>query len=236
MKNLSSSLGAIAIGLGIAIAGYFISQTMLNQRTGSNTARVKGLSERIVPADSASWNLSYSVTSRDYDAIGDTFATATANRDAINAVLAKAGFDASEVNLSPLRKRDHVERGVERQIIDRYYSVNGTVTISTTDPAKIEPARAPVFLLAQDGITVQEQYLDYRFTKLNEIKPEMLREATENARIAANEFASNAGVKVGGIQTASQGGFQINDAETGSFGLDKMVRVVTNITFYLEND
>ena len=64
----------------------------------------------------------------------------------------------------------------------------------------------------------------------------MLKEATMNARIAANEFAENAGVKVGSIQSARQGGFIIRDAgqEYGDTAkIEKDVRVVTTITFYL---
>ena len=64
----------------------------------------------------------------------------------------------------------------------------------------------------------------------------MLSEATRNARIAANEFAKNAGVKVGRIRSAYQGGFSIRDvgddySDTGK--IEKNVRVVTTIEFYL---
>ena len=65
---------------------------------------------------------------------------------------------------------------------------------------------------------------------------DMLREAAKNARIAASEFASNAEVKVGGIRTARQGGFIIRDAGSesmDSYKIEKDVRVVTTITFFL---
>lgn len=74
------------------------------------------------------------------------------------------------------------------------------------------------------------------FTKLNEIKPDMLREATKNARLAANEFAENAGVKVGGIRDAQQGSFYVRDAGdeyNDTAKIEKDVRVVTTITFCL---
>ena len=64
----------------------------------------------------------------------------------------------------------------------------------------------------------------------------MLREATKNARIAASEFAENAGVDVGGIRSARQGSFVVRDAgmEYGNTTkIEKDVRVVTTITFYL---
>ncbi|WP_434129921.1 hypothetical protein [Methylocaldum sp. GT1BB] len=64
----------------------------------------------------------------------------------------------------------------------------------------------------------------------------MVKEATTNARIAANEFAADAGVKVGGIRDAQQGGFIIRDVgeEYGDTkSIEKEVRLVTTITFYL---
>jgi hypothetical protein len=61
-------------------------------------------------------------------------------------------------------------------------------------------------------------------------------EATTNARLAANEFAANADVDVGGIRDARQGGFIIRDVGenyTDTTKIEKDVRVVTTITFYL---
>ena len=64
----------------------------------------------------------------------------------------------------------------------------------------------------------------------------MLKEATQNAKVAANEFAESAGAKVGRIRSARQGGFIIRDAgeEYGDTQkIEKDVRVVTTISFYL---
>jgi hypothetical protein len=236
--SFSTVISAFLIGLGLALAGYFVSQTTLNQRIGANTARVKGLSERIVPANTATWTLNMSVTSRDFGNVAGVFDTAENNQKRINEILTKAGFSDAEINFSPLRKNDFTNRNNNGDIIDQYYSVGGTIIITTSKPAKIAPARKPIFALAREGIDIKEYDIAYRFTKLNDIKPAMLREATENARIAANEFAQNAGVSVGGIQNATQGGFQVlgaGNAGPDANDINKLVRVVTTITFYLEN-
>lgn len=100
----------------------------------------------------------------------------------------------------------------------------------------VSEVRAELNKLIAEGLDVKNRQPAYHFTKLNDIKPEMLKEATKNARIAANEFATNAGVAVGGIRTARQGGFVIRDVGT-NYGdttkIDKDVRVVTNVTFFL---
>jgi len=103
----------------------------------------------------------------------------------------------------------------------------------------------------QKGIVLNSspgQGLIYKFTGLNSIKPDMITEATRNARAAADRFASDSGSKVDSIRQANQGVFSISPAdqvgdpdEAGSqpsFGADsslmKTVRVVTSVQYYLE--
>ena len=81
--------------------------------------------------------------------------------------------------------------------------------------------------------------VNYLFTKLNNIKPEMLSEATKNAKVAAKEFAKNSGAKVGKIHSAQQGVFSILPSEEIPYlqetqQINKKVRVVSTITYYLE--
>lgn len=80
----------------------------------------------------------------------------------------------------------------------------------------------------------------YTFTRLNDIKPEMVAEATKDARAAAEQFANDSGTSVGGIKDATQGYFSVEarDGDTGGgWGAAdspfKKVRVVTTIDFYL---
>jgi uncharacterized protein len=103
--------------------------------------------------------------------------------------------------------------------------------------------------LLQKGLVLNSnpgQGLSYKFTGLNAIKPDMITEATRNARTAAERFASDSGSKVGSIRQANQGIFSISAADQGSdpgenggsFGGDsslmKTVRVVTTVQYYLD--
>lgn len=229
-------LAGLCVGLGLAVAGFFVSQTTLNERIGANTATVKGLSERVVQADKATWRFSYQVSGR--GDVAQDFDRAEADGARIREALTKAGFGDGEITFAPLIKSDDVRYNNNGEIIDRFHTVRGEVSVATAEPAKVAPARGPVFALARDGVSVNEYFVNYQFTGLNAIKPDMLREATENARVAANEFAANAGVSVGGIQTATQGGFQVLAANEGvgeAEAVEKLLRVVTTITFYLNN-
>ena len=234
------SILGLCLAVGLAAAGYFGSQTIVNGRTAVNTATVKGLAERTVAADTANWTIRYATALRSATPpdTGPLFAEADRQRDAILDVLSKAGFPESEASPTPPRYRTEDNRDFEGRYQDTSHIVSGAVSVSTRDLARTDQAFFTMADLPRKGIPITLDPPRYVFTELNQIKPEMLREATENARIAADEFAKDAGVTVGGIQSATQGGFSVRDVgqgggETGT--LDKLVRVVTTITFYLDN-
>lgn len=224
------------MAVGLALGGYFIGQTMYNAKVALNTAESKGLAERRVVSDRANWKIVYTITGAKKEEIPGLYKQAEDNQQTIIKLLKENGFDDSEIEIGVLDYKYQEFRDDKQILVDQAHKLVGTINVETQKVAKVGEVRAKVSKLIAQGIDIQNMAPIYRFTKLNEIKPDMLREATKNARIAANEFAENAGVKVGGIRSARQGGFYIRDAGEG-FGdtakIEKDVRVVTTITFYL---
>lgn len=226
----------VSLALGVATAGYFVGQTMYNAKVAINTAEVKGLAERRVVADRAEWSIVYTVTGATRAAVPELYREAERQQKAIIALLTQNGFAESEINAGVLDYTYTEYRDDKQVLVDQAHSLSGTISVETEKVDQVAKGRAAVNALIADGFNIDNQAPRYRFTKLNDIKPAMLEEATRNARIAANEFATNAGVRVGGIRSALQGGFNIRDAgeEFGDTAkLEKDVRVVTTITFYL---
>jgi hypothetical protein len=158
------------------------------------------------------------------------------HQQTIVGLLKDNGFDDNEIEKGVLDYNYQEYRDDKQQLVDQRHTLLGSISIETEKVELVGKVRAVMNKLIAQGINIQNQAPAYRFTKLNEIKPDMLREATKNARIAANEFAENAGVKVGGIRDARQGNFFVRDAgeEYGDTArIEKDVRVVTTITFYL---
>ena len=133
------------------------------------------------------------------------------------------------------------------------YVVQQTVTVHSSDVDKIARAGQKTAELVQAGIVVGGGYgqgIAYRFNGLNALKPDMITEATKNARAAADRFAADSGSQVGAIRSANQGVFSISAADgtegaivaldeggTGMPNSDssmmKKVRVVSTIDYYL---
>lgn len=229
-------VSAVLLATGIAAAGYFIGQTLYNSRAGINTAEVKGLAERRVTADRAVWQVRYEVAGDDESDMAELYARSEEQKQAIIEVLTAAGFGDDEIAPGTVNYQRYEYRDNSQRLVEARRVLQGTIDVETAQVELVAPARALLNELIARGIDINNNPPRYLFTGLNEIKPEMLREATTNARIAADEFARNAGVAVGGIREARQGNFEIRDAgsEYGNTArIEKDVRVVTTISFYL---
>jgi hypothetical protein len=84
------------------------------------------------------------------------------------------------------------------------------------------------------GGTQWENPVEFKYEGLNDIKPQMVEEATRNARETAIKFAKDSGSRLGKIKTANQGTFTITDRDSNTPYI-KQVRVVTSVTYYLKN-
>ncbi|MEN8136179.1 MAG: SIMPL domain-containing protein [Thermodesulfobacteriota bacterium] len=226
----------IFVAIGIAVAGYFVGQTMYNAKVALNTAEAKGLAERRVSADRANWVILYKVKGAKRDEIPILYKQAEKHQQTIIDLLKDNGFAESEIKLGVIDYNYLEFRDDKKVLVDQTHTLVGNISVETEKVELVDKVRASVNKLIAQGIDIENEAPAYRFTKLNEIKPDMLREATTNARIAANEFAENAGVEVGGIRSARQGSFYVRDAGE-DYGdtekIEKDVRVVTTITFYL---
>src|SRR5690606_12662397 len=192
---------------------------------------VRGLAERDVVADLATWTVSYSASASDLSS-----AQASVDRDtaAIRAFFEELGFPAEALQPTGVNVSSFVNDGIPT------FTVRQRMTLRTTDIDRAQRAVRRQFDLVRRGVLLEEgSGMAYTFTKLNDIKPEMVAAATKNAREAAEQFANDSGTGVGGIKQATQGYFEINarDGDGGGWGVAdtpyKQVRVVTTIDFYL---
>lgn len=224
------------VAIGLAVSGYYVGQTLYNAKVALNTAEVKGLAERRVQADRVNWTISTRVSGKTREEIPALYQQAEQQQQAIITLLRENNFDDSEIQVGVFNYQYQEYRDDNQKLVDESHTLAGSISIESSKVDQITPVRSKVNKLIAQGIDIDNGAPAFRFTKLNEIKPEMLSEATKNARLAANEFAKNAGVTVGGIRSAHQGGFYIRDAgeEYGDTAkIEKDVRVVTTITFYL---
>lgn len=237
-NSYNSLIFGVVLAFGLSTCGYFVGQTMYNAKAGVNTAEAKGLSEKRVKADKANWTLVFKINGNKDANIPNLYQQAEKDQETIINLLKEAGFDAKEISAGVIDYTRQEFRNKDNALVDEKHSLVGSIDIETDKVDLVSQVRAQVNKLIAKGLDLENRSPRYSFTKLNEIKPAMVKEAVQNARLAAEEFASNAGVRVGHIESARQGGFIIRDAgaEYGdSQKIEKDVRIVTTITFYLTN-
>ena len=232
-RNPLIIIAAAILALGVIVGGYLLGDGIRRARMADRAVTVRGLAERNVTADLATWTIVISEQGTELAA-----ARSGVDEDArtVAAFFRQAGF----------RPQDLSDAGAT---VNQYYDSNRgqeTVTVRrqmqlrTTDVARARNAFARQFELIRDGVAIDEgSSMVYSFTRLNDIKPEMIAAATRDARRGAEQFARDSGSAVRGIRSATQGYFSITardgDDNEGS-GRDspyQKVRVVTTIEFYL---
>lgn len=109
------------------------------------------------------------------------------------------------------------------------------VSVATTDVDTVLKAMVNQSELIQKGVLFTQNYrTQFSFNGLNSIKPEMVEEATKNARSTAQKFAEDSDSELGKIRRASQGQFSIYDRDSNTPYI-KRVRVVTTVEYYLKD-
>lgn len=226
---------AIIIGIGLVIAGISIGYGFYKGRAGDRYVTVKGLAEREVRADLAIWPITFNVAENDLLRLQGGI---DSSRQTITAFLVEAGFNQDEISYSAPNITDtEAERrwGSGEKAPYRYLA-QATVTTRTAKVDLVKDSMEKSGDLVGKGIVLAAQSwqnpTEFLFTSLNEIKPEMIEEATKDARRAAAKFAKDSESKVGKIRHASQGYFSISDRDRNSPEVKK-IRVVTTIQYYL---
>ena len=225
-------LAALLIGLGLLGAGWFAAQGMARLKTQDRYVVVKGSAERIVDADLLVWPLPHTVGGNDLAGVQRQL---TANTDAIRSFFIDAGFKPADIVVSPPRLEDRWAYAYGDNRAPERFRYANTVILRTSDvPRALEAMRDSGRLVAGGVMLDQGSVPEFDYTKLNDIKPALIAEATANARESAVQFAKDSGSKLGGIRNANQGVVTINDRDQGSPHVKK-VRVVTTVEYFLRD-
>ena len=246
-RNRLSVFGLL-LAIGLIAGGWALGMEIKATRLGDRYVTVKGLAERRVKSDLAVWQIDYQETGDD---LADVFGKTEANKQTIVDFLKQQEIQSPEIALNVPRVVDtQANQYGERNRAPHRFIVDQTIVVRTSRVDQVAAAAQKTITLLQKGIVLngnRSQNVAYKFNGLNSIKPDMISEATRNARAAADRFALDSGSRVGVIRQANQGFFSISAADEGSDtnddgGFDynadrslmKTVRVVTTIEYYVE--
>ncbi|GAB6278340.1 MAG TPA: hypothetical protein DCX03_12100 [Bacteroidales bacterium] len=226
---------SIILAIGLILLGSMIKGGIKIFSERDRVVSVKGLSEMEVPANRVIWPLPFKEVGNDLLVLYDEL---KAKNEAIVAFLKKNGINDNEISISAPQVID-MEADRYRSVPSPYrYNITSVITVMSDNVELVRRLMSEQGELLQKGIAVggdEYQYnVQYLFTKLNDIKPQMIEEATKNARIAAEKFARDSNSKLGKIKSANQGQITISDRDANTPYI-KNIRVVSTIDYYLKD-
>jgi hypothetical protein len=232
--------GAFILGtfifLGLSVLGYLLGKAAIDFKEYERSVTVKGLSERDVAADIVIWPISFTEADNDLAELYRSLETGTGN---IRDFLREKGVQPAEISVSPpsITDKSAQQYGGGQKPEFRYSAIQ-TVTVYSPSVELVRAAMNGLAELGKRGIAFTagnyDTQTEYIFTGLNEIKPQMIQEATTKAREVAVKFAQDSNSRLGKIKQASQGQFSISPRDKNNPHIKK-IRVVSTVEYYLSD-
>ena len=222
---------AAILALGLVVLGWFVKSGIDNFSNKDRKVTVKGLSEREVKADKVIWSISY-------NEMGDNLPTLYENINAktgkIKAFLQQNGIEDGEITVNPPSVNDLESNQWSENRRSFRYIINTNLTVSTQKVDQVNKAIFKQAELLKQGVAIEGSYPQYEYVSFQQMKPEMMEEAIKNAQKTAEQFAKASDSKLGKIQTAGQGQFEIEDRDQNTPYIKKL-RVVSTVTYALDD-
>ncbi|MGN0257660.1 MAG: SIMPL domain-containing protein [Bacteroides sp.] len=232
MKSLKWE--AIIVAVGLLLLGNQLRKGISEFIAKDRIVTVKGLAEMEVPADKVVWPLMFKDIGNDPAVL---YANINKKNQAIVAFLKSRGIQEEEISIAAPEIIDMEAERYGAQNVNYRYNATSVITVTSSRVEAVRQLMGEQAELLKQGIAITggdyRYNVTYSFTKLNDVKPQMIEEATRNARAAAEKFAKDSDSRLGKIRNASQGQFVIEDRDSNTPYI-KSIRVVTTVNYYLK--
>jgi len=242
----------VSLSIAILVGFVLLGRSMERFRKEDRFVTVKGFSEREVKSDLAVWSIYIRIPGND---LSEGSKATELAKEQIFGFLKKNGIAADEILQKEIQVSDRQanEYGPENASSKYRYVISKLIQVRSSNVDTVLKVSQMADELVKSGVTMapnndwQNNGVRFMFKGLNKIKPEMLAEATRNARTAAVEFTKESGTELGKMRKASQGLFTVVDRDvpssaqgesgyflTGITDLYKRVRVVVSVDYSIE--
>lgn len=249
-NRITTIIGAAIVSLGIFGAGYSIGKNIFLFKKLSRVVTVKGLAEQDVKSDLGIWEINYREVGNDLIQVNQHLQH---DQQTVTEFLKAKGFTADEIESTQLRVEDRLAniytQTTETNANQQRYVLTGGVRVRSAKVNVINESAQQSDKLIQAGVPLAFDVSglspnpSYYYTNLDSIRPSMLSNAVKSARNIALQYANDSGFRLGGIEHANQGIFQIMNRDTSTMNtdwssnqnalgsIDKKIRLVTTIDY-----
>ncbi len=219
--KLNSS--ALIFGIAIIIASLLLGNAYVNRNRPDGSIQVTGLGKTDFTSDLIVWECNFETQHVD---LQTAYAKLDKDKKLIEQYLLSKGVSKDDLIFGAVQSNRKMR--VKYSTSGNYmgeefeaYRLSATVKIESSDISKIESISREITELLNQGVNLYSHLPRYYYTKLADLKIDLISQATEDARIRAEKIAENAGGKLGELVSARMGVFQItgqNSTENYSWG------------------
>ena len=220
---MKTNANSFIIAVAIVLSAFLFANAFKNRNQSNDTISVTGLGKKDFTSDLIVWSGSFSKKSF---TLKEAYASLDTDRAKIKNYLSSKGIADSEIVFSAVSfnkdfETTYNENGTLKQQLFTGFTLTQNVTIQSKEVNKIEDISRQSSELINSGIEFYSNAPEYYYTKLAELKIQMIAEATKDANIRAKSIAENAGADLGNLKKSDMGVFQItgqNSSEDFSYG------------------
>jgi hypothetical protein len=240
IKDYQVVVLGIIISLGCVFSTYILSKAVVDfQKIQTQTIRVTGSASQQVTSDSASWTINFRTRK---PTLKEGYAKLSADAKLINKFLIDNGFKQQDISFGSINNYENYGRLPNGSMSNNIesYTVYQSVTVKSNDIEQITKVSKTVDELVNEKINLNAESVRYFVSNLDDIKIKMVGEATKNAKQRAESMVSGTKGKIGTMNSAKMGVFQIvpvNSTDVSDYGIndtssiEKKVVATVNATF-----
>lgn len=241
-RGLSSIIVAVILVVGAIVSSLIMTSGIVKVKSSRTNITVTGSAKKQITSDLIVWTGSFTAQSPKLE---DAYASLEESREKVKNYLVKKGIEEDILVFSSITTNPTFvisDYGITTNQVE-YYTLSESVTISSNEIDKVTEISRTATELLNEGVGFQSDPPQYLYTKLADIKVEMLAEATKDAKKRAEMIAENAGSKLGTLTYADMGVMQItplysNDVSdlgiNDTYSLEKEITAVVHCNFEID--
>jgi len=232
-------LRGVALAVGLVIASVIGGWAFVKGKRGDQTITVTGSARKRIKSDLVIWRAAVSYQA---PVLADAYRSLSESVPRVKSYLVGKGIPENQITISSISSQTLHSKGAngEESADISGYSLRQELGVRSNDVDKIAQIARQATELINQGILIESQAPEYHYTKLGDLKIEMLAEAAKDAKTRAEQIAKSTGSSIGSVRSARMGVLQITPADSSEVSdsgmndtssLDKDITAVVNIGF-----
>jgi hypothetical protein len=241
-ERMGSVVPAAVLALGLVIASAIGGWSFVKGRRADQSVTVTGSARKRIRSDLVIWKAAVTYQA---PVLADAYRSLSENVPRVKTYLIGKGIAENQITISAISSQTLHSRSADGEDTGQItgYSLRQELEVRSTDVDKIAQIAREATELINQGILIESLPPEFHYTKLGDLKIEMLAEAAKDAKVRAEQIAKSTGSSIGSVRSARMGVLQITPADSNEVSdsgmndtsaLEKDITAVVNVAFAVD--